>query len=348
MVTPVTIHRITIMIPPLKVPALVLSGPIITACAEQPTAPEGPTAQRLSGPELAAASNRWITRADLPSIERYGLATAVVPNAAGQSVLYAIGGSAATGGSLSKVQAYNVATNTWSHRAPLPRPLYWTNGAGVINGKIYVSGGISGNDDFRAELYEYDPATNSWAEKRPMPTQGLRGVTGVINNRLYVVTDCEQENCFDFVPRALYRYNPATDQWTVLPAPPHSHGWGYAGVIGGKFHVTGGSSALDVYDPATNTWSGRAPLPRRRWLGAGAAVGGKLYVVGGFQDDPDGTTKVVRTTIVYDPATDTWASRAPYPEPFINLAASRVAFDGQPRIEVVGGAKPGNNLAYIP
>jgi len=146
----------------------------------------------------------------------------------------------------------------------------------------------------------------------------------------------------------LYRYDPATDQWAVLPAPPHFHGWGYGGVIGGKFYVTGGSDALDVYDPATNTWSSRASLPRRRWLGAAAALGGKLYVAGGFQDDPDGTTKIVRSTIVYDPATDTWTSRAPYPTPFINRAGSRVVFEGQPRIEVVGGAKPGNNLAYIP
>jgi N-acetylneuraminic acid mutarotase len=337
------------MIPrPIQVPALILSGLILVACADHPTAPESPDAHRLPGAELAAASNQWITRANLPSIERYGLTTAVVPNAAGQSVLYAIGGATTTGGSLSKVQAYNVATNTWSYKASLPRPLYWTNGAGVINGKIYVSGGIHRNNDFRAELYEYDPATDSWTEKRAMPTQGFRGVTGVINGRLYVVTDCDQENCEDFVPRALYRYDPATDQWTVLPAPPHSHGWGYGGVIGGKFYVTGGSSSLEVYDPATNTWSSKAPTPRRRWLGVGAALGGKLYVIGGFQDDPDGTTKIVRTNIVYDPDTDAWATRAPYPTPFINLAGSRVVFDGKPRIEVVGGAKPGNNRAYIP
>ena len=43
---------------------------------------------------------------------------------------------------LAKVTAYNVATNTWTDRRPLPVPLAWSNGAGVINGKIYVSGGF--------------------------------------------------------------------------------------------------------------------------------------------------------------------------------------------------------------
>ena len=74
--------------------------------------------------------------------ERWGLAVADVPNAAGQSILYAIGGQTATGTPLGRVQAYNVATNTWTWKASLPLPLSETNGAGVINGKIYISAGL--------------------------------------------------------------------------------------------------------------------------------------------------------------------------------------------------------------
>lgn len=32
----------------------------------------------------------------------------------------------------------------------------------------------------------------------------------------------------------------------------------------------------------------------------------------------------------------------------ISFAGSRVVLNGQPRIEVVGGSRPGNNLAYTP
>jgi len=120
-------------------------------------------------------------------------------------------------------------------------------------------------------------------------------------------------------------------------------------VIGGKFYVTGGSNALEVYDPATNRWTKRAPMPRRRWLGAGAVLGGRLYVIGGFRSAPDGSAQdIVATTSVYNPATDTWSTRAPFPEPFINLSARRVVLNGKQRIHVVGGTRPGNNRAYIP
>ena len=48
------------------------------------------------------------------SVERYDFAAATVTNAAGQSILYTIGGRSATGGPLTKVMAYNPATNTWT------------------------------------------------------------------------------------------------------------------------------------------------------------------------------------------------------------------------------------------
>jgi N-acetylneuraminic acid mutarotase len=319
---------------------------LLAACSDTSTEP-GPADMQPAAAEASVVSNRWINRADLPGDERFDLATATVTRA-GKSVLYAIGGATGAGGSLTRVQAYDVATNTWMNRAPLPAARNTTNGTGVIDGKIYVSGGIQGNDDFRDELFVYDPATNKWTEKSPMPTQGFRGITGVIDRKLYVFTNCDQENCVDFVSRALYRYDPATDAWTVLATPQFLHDWGYGGVIGGKLYLTGGSNQLEVYDPATNTWTTRAPLPRRRWLGASAALGGELYVISGFIERANGTIEAIRTTSVYNPGTNTWTNRAPFPEAFIGLSASRVLLDGKPRIHVVGGSRPGNNRAYVP
>ena len=53
-------------------------------------------------------------------------------------------------------------------------------------------------------------------------------------------------------------------------------------------------------------------------------------------------------TIVYDPATDAWTRRASMPSPRSGIAATRVVLDGQPRLQVVGGVPPGNNLQYVP
>jgi len=319
---------------------------ILASCGDSTTETE--TAGDTPPAALAAAANSWITRADLPSTERWALAAATVTNAAGQSILYTIGGRTATGGSLSKVQAYNVATNSWSYKASLPVPLYWSNGAGVINRKIYISGGLTGYKAYSAALYVYDPAANSWTRKHDMPNTTFRGVTGVIDGKLYVLTGCDQEDCDRYEPRAFYRYNPVTDRWVSLPTPTSQVGGRMGGVMGKKFYVTGGGNQLDMYDPATNLWAARAPMPQQHSRGAAAALAGKLYVTGGYQEEPDGTIESVLTTSVYDPTTNTWATRAPMPTAHSDFAASRVVFNGRPRIEVVGGTRPGNNLQYIP
>ncbi|HYF39227.1 MAG TPA: kelch repeat-containing protein [Gemmatimonadales bacterium] len=329
---------------------------VLASCNDEMTAPEAPESVAPDAPELATATatvNRWATKADMPSTERYSLTSAVVENSSGQSIFYAIGGTTGTspGASLSKVQAYNAATNTWTYKASLPTPLYWTNGAGVINGKIYVSGGLSRYNGYEKGLYMYDPAKNTWTRKRDMPTTSFRGVTGVFNNKLYVVTQCDQENCDEFVNSALYSYDPTTDQWTTLTAPPGHFGWAQGGFIGGKFYVTGrenGKPSFLAYDPATDQWTRKTPLNRDRWLGSGVAVAGKLYVIGGMTTLDDGSNPVVRTVSVYDPATDSWTNKAPLPNPRSNLTASRVRVNGQQRIQLVGGPRPGNNLQYTP
>jgi N-acetylneuraminic acid mutarotase len=208
--------------------------------------PETPSAE----PALAIASNSWIARAPMPGDYRWGLTSAVVPNSAGQSILYAMGGSFAsfpqpsgpTTGTRATVQAYNAATNTWSNRAPMPLALYRTNGAGVINGKIYISGGrLRGDKNYQATLLVYDPAKNTWSRKRDMPAQTWGGVTGVIDKKLYVLT-CElEEDCFPESRLALYRYDPATNQWTFLSVTPRPLGEPMGGVIGGKLYAVGGS-----------------------------------------------------------------------------------------------------------
>lgn len=329
---------------------LALTGLAIISC-NYSTAPNPAVEEVASGANLdAAVSNTWITRANMPSTERWAgtVAAAAVPNSAGQWVVYIIGGrSLASGATLGKVQAYNVATNTWSYKASAPAAFALSNGTGVINGKIYVSGGLvggGGRNRILKTLFRYDPATDTWTRKRDMPNTTAGGVTGVIKNQLYVLTDCDAEECEHFEPAAFYRYDPTTDQWTSLPLPPSELGWSIAGTIGGKFYVTDGSR-VGVFDPATNGWTLKTPAGQVSSIAEGVALQAKLYALSVGLRNPDGT---LPTRInVYDPATNAWTSRAP-----VNLkqvsAMTRVQQDGSPRIEMVGGARPGNNLQYIP
>jgi N-acetylneuraminic acid mutarotase len=334
---------------------LALTGLTLISCSDETTAPdisddqvpvENSTADAATASALAtAAANSWVKRADMPGTERRDPATAVVRNGAGQSILYAIGGTTVNGASMSTVQAYNVATNSWTYRTSMPTPLYKSNGAGVINGKIYISGGLMRYKVYSDALYIYDPATNRWSPKQPMPATTYGGATGVINNQLYVLTSCDQEDCSEHVRRAFYRYDPATDRWTSLPIPPMTVGKSIAGTIGKKFYATGGNDQVGVYDPVTNAWtirsaSGEVPANAR-----GLAVQGKLFALNIDDWNADGT---VSTTIrVYDPATNAWTSRAPVNLKHIGRLA-QVVRDGSARIEMVGGPRPGNNLQYTP
>ena len=348
----------------------------LSACGDDTTQPNLP-GEQLRAPEFAVASNSWIRRADMWSVERQNLTVATVTNAAGQSVVYAIGGRSTTGSPLGKVMAYNVVTNTWTLKASLPIPLKSPNQAAVLNGKIYVSGGCQYNScDFAYDgasdrLYVYDPAADTWTRKQDMPGvrnssgvllfSGTSGVSGVIGGKLYTLSDCYYGDAPRFYrcdPSLFFRYNATTDQWTVLPSPSFTYKAG--GVIGGKFYVAGtsrdpytGQATLrtEVYDPATNRWSRRAPPPVAVDPGsaASAVLKGQLYLIGGrVAHPPDGPIDTIRTVTAYDPTTNTWTTKAPLPSTRLGFAATKVFLNGQPRIEVVGGYRPGNNLQYVP
>jgi N-acetylneuraminic acid mutarotase len=195
----------------------------------------------------------------------------------------------------------------------------------------------------------YDPGTNKWTQKAYMPDRGKGGVTAVIKRKLYVYTECDDSNVCDHA-NALDRYDPDTDEWTSLSELAlhgSSHQDGVGGAIDGKFYLVGGlSRELHVYDPATNQWTAyEAPFERRYGAG-GAVLGGKLYVIGGAV--PFQTSSYSRQTSIYNPATRTWSLGAPLPTDRSTLAASKVFVNGQPRLEVVGGSRPGNNLQYTP
>jgi N-acetylneuraminic acid mutarotase len=329
----------------------------VAACTDVPSQP-GTTAEALPAAELPSAVSRWIRRANLPGIERDQLTTAVVQRSARQSVLYALGGTVAgTAASLGKVHAYDVAADAWIVRASMPIPVYRTNGAGVIGGKIYVSGGVSGEKIFRRELQVYDPATNTWTLKAPMPDGGTwGGVTGVFRGKLYVLTSISEEDSYiDFSPLLLYRYDPVADQWTRLASSPPQNRRPMGGFMGGKLYVTGavpsgfgGGALFHAYDPATDQWTPKTPLPHERFDGIGVPVGGRLYVIGGNQMDPDGVVRRVRTTSVYDPGSDRWSEVLPIPVERPGASGSRILRGGIPRIAVVGGTRPGNNLEFTP
>lgn len=79
---------------------------------------------------------------------------------------------------------------------------------------------------------------------------------------------------------------------------------------------------LEEFDPLTNRWTSKASMPvGLHHVGIGV-VGGKLYVIGGYTQSGLSVWQPVATVYAYDPATDTWAERAPMPTPRGALSVS--------------------------
>jgi N-acetylneuraminic acid mutarotase len=288
----------------------------LAACDVGPTrdpmAPEEPGAGPRGARSMSvlAPSNTWTAKRAMP--------TARTAHKAGtlNNIIYVVGGRTPTA-VLSRVEAYHVATNTWSRRQSLPSALVYVNGVSPIGGMLYVTGGSHKVLGPTKALYVYNPATNTWVRKANMPETGGCGAQGVIAGLLYVYNGCGSgEGQF-------YRYNPATDTWiTLAPAPGGKlHEGGEGAVIGGKFYLAGGVviddwNQLHVYNPATNTWTTRAPMPEGASHPASAVLKGKLFVAGGFAFD------ALTTLRVYSPGSNTWTTKAPLPTPRWNGAGA--------------------------
>jgi N-acetylneuraminic acid mutarotase len=331
---------------------------VTAACQDSVTGPEQaePAAEaRAAAITAAALAGSWTTRADYPA-DVFSAVGAAVTNSSGHSTLYIIGGrpalAAGAGRITDVVRAYDVSANTWRKVAPYPIRIQGANEAVEIGGKIYVSGGFTRRFDANRgvyvnepvrSLYVYDPGANSWTRKRDMPTSTTGGLTAVNQGRLYLAASCASDlQCNGPENGGLWRYNPATDRWTLLGPTPHIP-TGVGGFIGSKLYVLGDPpsfrefSPLDIYDPASGQWSSGPHLPVPGFCDLPSTTfQAKVYLVG-----------CGSTTLVFDPKVGAWSEAAPPPDDG-GSTLSRVFVNGKPRLELVGGERPGNNMQYIP
>lgn len=89
-----------------------------------------------------------------------------------------------------EVDEYDPATNQWTVRHPMPRPLSHFNAATVIyqNRYIITVGGESPHDFGRPDVYAYDTVLDHWGPITPLPGGRRAGVAGIIGNSLFQST----------------------------------------------------------------------------------------------------------------------------------------------------------------
>jgi N-acetylneuraminic acid mutarotase len=270
------------------------------------------------------AAGPWTGRSAMLTARKQ-LATAVLNGA-----LYAIGGTSSTPtANLTKVEAYNPSTNSWTTRASLPSGRGRTGGAAVINGVLYVAGGYgAGTTGLTKTLYAYNGSSNAWSSKAAMPSAGGCGGAGAINGLLYVIIGCDAGTTTTSGSKGiLLQYNPATNTWSTKPAAPSAHRLPGVAALGGKLYVVGGKNSigvvtneLHVYNPATNSWSTKAGMPSARYNLTAYAVGSQLYAVGGN----NGADAFTNTVYIYNPSTNTWKTGPSMPTARAGLAAGAI------------------------
>ncbi|MCW4046930.1 MAG: hypothetical protein NWE99_05135 [Candidatus Bathyarchaeota archaeon] len=150
--------------------------------------------------------------------------------------------------------------------------------------------------------------------------------------------------------------------WTVKTSMNVARAYFGVAVVNGKIYAIGGDegsetgncltgtsmtylvvNATEEYDPASDTWVSKTPMPTSRALFGTAVYQGKIYCIGGYNgaavfygpDSWNWKTEYydVGANEVYDPATDTWQTRASLPTPRFSAATNIV----NGKIYVIGG-----------
>ncbi|CAL1534502.1 unnamed protein product [Lymnaea stagnalis] len=203
------------------------------------------------------------------STHRHGLGVGVL-----EGPMYAVGGH--DGWSyLNTVERWDPQARQWSYVAPMSTSRS-TVGVAALHGKLYAVGGRDGSSCLKS-VECFDPHTNKWTHCTPMSKR--RGGVGAANCNgfLYAVGGYEAPATNPASSRfdCAERYDPKTDQWTIIApmgSPRDSVG---LCPLGDKLFAVGGYDGMqylndvECFDPVTNEWIKVAQLCTGR---AGACV----------------------------------------------------------------------------
>jgi RNA polymerase sigma factor (sigma-70 family) len=234
--------------------------------------------------EYDPAANVWVRKADM--MKGRGIASANTVD----GKIYVIGGYDSRDGigvPNSRVEEYDLKTDTWRWRADMPTARYFF-GADVVDGKIYAIGGLPrpfGQVPPLSAVEEYDPGTDTWVKKKNMPTPRAMMSAAAVDGKIYVIGGYLENQ---IATQLVEEYDPKTDSWTRKADMPTARTVFSTSVVNGKVYAIGGIlrggvpyATVEVYDPVTDTWETRPSMPTGRAHHSSSAVNGKIYVMGG-------------------------------------------------------------------
>ncbi|MEW6470238.1 MAG: kelch repeat-containing protein [Bacteroidota bacterium] len=165
--------------------------------------------------------------------------------------------------------------------------------------------------------------SNEWVKQEKVGgSKRERAVGFAVGNRGYIALGQDTAN---MMLRDMWEYDPGTNSWTQkadFPGVPRRDAISF--VIGTKAYVGTGIDNADAwlgnplndfyeYNPVTNAWTAKMPFANGTgqpvYFATGFAVNGKGYVCCGKY----GASNYSNRLWEYNPITDQWAQRSPYP-----------------------------------
>ncbi len=131
------------------------------------------------------------------------------------------------------------------------------------------------------------------------------------------------------------------DYWITRAPIPVAFDVEGAAAANGQIYVigqAGGKSLSYAYDPSFDSWSPKQPMPTYRTSFGLVACGNLIYAIGGVTGyNANGLAASTGTNEVYDPATNTWTTKASMPTNRSEVEAASV----NGKIYVIGGRTEG-------
>ena len=187
----------------------------------------------------------------------------------------------------------------------------------------------------------------SWSSGPSMPGGMYRPAVVQVGTDIYVLGGSNGSYL-----NTVWKLESETNTWTLETTMPTPREGLFAAEVGGKIYAIGGevstnvpTAVVEAYDLGSQTWDNPppTPLPSARAYLTGGVVNGRIYAIGGTAG-----AAVQNLNQEYDPASNTWTSRASMLTP--RGASAGATLNG--RIFVIGGwsgsAYVGTNEAYDP
>ncbi|WP_437619049.1 Kelch repeat-containing protein [Sorangium sp. So ce1151] len=217
----------------------------------------------------------------------------------------------------SSAEVFDPASNIWEAVEDAMSTIRVSHTATLLStGKVLIAGGfeftgLSFLEKSSAELY--DSKGKKWTRLSPMAhTRPAPTVTRLADGRVLATGGALGDT-------SAAVYDPTTDAWTATGSMTVDRVGHTATLLGNAKVLVVGTSAsptaanAELFDPATNTWTTvgalSAPAQKRFEHTATRLLDGKVLITGGIQA---GTTPAtyLKTTGVFDPATNSWFARS--------------------------------------